>query len=82
LHPRNLVFTIRRSPAEGNSGELDRIIAKLDYLGASLQLPLRYLRRAAVERTEGVVFSVGEAEGKELFERVAAQAWTKAEQRL
>ncbi len=29
-----------------------------------------------------MVFSVGEAEGKELYERAAAQAWTKMEQRL
>jgi len=29
-----------------------------------------------------VVFSVGEAEGKELYERAAAQAWTTVEQRL
>lgn len=29
-----------------------------------------------------MVFSVGEAEGKELYERAAAQAWTKVEQRL
>jgi hypothetical protein len=29
-----------------------------------------------------VVFSVGEAEGKELYKRAAAQAWTNVEQRL
>jgi len=29
-----------------------------------------------------VVFSVGEAEGKELYDRAAAQAWTDVEQRL
>ena len=29
-----------------------------------------------------MVFSVGEAEGKELYKRAAAQAWTDVEQRL
>lgn len=29
-----------------------------------------------------MVFSVGEAEGKELYERAAAEAWTKVDERL